>query len=61
MRVRAAIGIISDPKDAGGLPAPDIEAAEIEGETEYWRPSVERDPTDIGAARRALEELDEEP
>jgi hypothetical protein len=55
---RAAIGIISDPKVAGGLPVPDIEVPEIEGESEYWRVS-EMDGTLIGADMRWLDEDDE--
>jgi hypothetical protein len=50
---RAAIGIISEPPIvAGGLPAPDIEAPEIEGEREYWRPSLEIDGILVGADMR---------
>jgi hypothetical protein len=33
---RASIGIMSCPSDCGGLPVPDKEAPEIEGEREYW-------------------------
>jgi hypothetical protein len=44
---RAAIGIISEPNAAGGLPVADIEAPEIEGETEYCRPSLPREGTAI--------------
>lgn len=38
----AVIGMISDPNVAGGLPAPDIEVPEMEGESEYDRPSFPR-------------------
>jgi hypothetical protein len=38
----AAIGITSDPNDAGGLPAPEIEVTEMDGESEYCRPSFAR-------------------
>ncbi len=44
---RVAIGIISEPIVAGGLPVADIEAAEIEGEREYCRPSSPRGRTAI--------------
>jgi hypothetical protein len=57
---RAAIGIISDPIVAGGLPAPDIEAPEIEGESEYDRPSFARG-TVIGADMRLWDEEAEDP
>jgi hypothetical protein len=40
---RAAIGMISEPIAAGGLPCPDIEVPEIEGEREYCRPSLDID------------------
>jgi len=36
---RAPMGIISDDIDAGGLQVPDNEATDIEGESEYWRPT----------------------
>jgi len=49
---RAAIGIISVPREAGGLPVPDIEAPEIDGESEYWRPSPEIDGMLSGADMR---------
>lgn len=45
----ADIGIISPPKEAGGLPVPDIEAPEIEGDREYARPSFEIEGTLSGA------------
>jgi hypothetical protein len=38
---RAAIGIISVARVAGGLPVPDNDVPEIEGESEYARPSFE--------------------
>lgn len=44
---RAAIGIISEPIVAGGLPVADIDAPEIEGEREYCRPSLPRGGTAI--------------
>jgi len=37
---RPAIGIISEHIVAGGLLVADIEVPEIEGEREYWRPSL---------------------
>jgi hypothetical protein len=37
--------IMSEPSDAGGLAVPDIEAAEMEGESEYARRSFEIDGT----------------
>jgi hypothetical protein len=48
---RAAKGIMSDPRVAGGLPAPLIEVPEIEGEREYERPSFARG-TLMGAGKR---------
>jgi hypothetical protein len=55
---RAAIGIISEPIVAGGLPVPEIEVPEIEGEREYDRPSFARG-TLMGADMRPwLEEVD---
>ena len=48
---RAAIGMISDTIVAGGLPAPDNDVPEIEGESEYARPSLARG-TLIEAGRR---------
>lgn len=45
----AAIGIISDPIVAGGLPVPDNDVPEIDGESEYARPSFGSDVTLIGA------------
>ena len=56
---KAASGIISDPIVAGGLPAPDIEVPEIEGEREYDRPSFARG-TLMGVGMRLLDE-DEDP
>lgn len=44
-------GKISDPNVVGGLPAPDIEVTEIEGEREYDRPSFARG-TLMGAGMR---------
>ena len=44
---RVAIGTISEPIVAGGLPVAEIEAAEIEGEREYCRPSLARGRTAI--------------
>ena len=46
---KAAIGIMSDPTIAGGLPASDIDVPEIEGEREYDRPSF---ATDGGSKRQ---------
>jgi hypothetical protein len=37
VRERAAIGIRSDPSVGGGLPVPDIEVPDSEGEREYCR------------------------
>ena len=54
---KEAMGIISDPIVAGGLPVPDIEAPEIEGEREYDRPSFARG-TFMGAGRRPWVEED---
>lgn len=48
----APIGIISAPREDGGLPAPDNEAADIEGDSEYERPSPCIDGIVIGAERR---------
>jgi hypothetical protein len=31
------MGIRSDPRLAGGLPVPDIDVLDIEGDKEYWR------------------------
>jgi hypothetical protein len=56
---KADIGIMSDPSVAGGLPAPDIEVPEIEGEREYARPSFARG-TLIEAGMRPWDE-DEDP
>lgn len=36
----AGTGIMSDDTDAGGLQVPDSEAADIDGDSEYWRPST---------------------
>lgn len=56
---KAANGTISDPNVAGGLPAPDIEVPEIEGEREYDRPSFARG-TLIDVGMRPWDE-DEDP
>ena len=55
---KAAIGIMSDPNVAGGLPAPDIEVPEIEGEREYERPSFARG-TLIWAGMRLCDEAED--
>jgi hypothetical protein len=54
---RAAIGIISEPIEDGGLPAPDKEVCDIEGDSEYERPSC---GAMIGADNIACDD-DEEP
>jgi len=46
---RAAIGIISELRDAGGLPVADIEVLDIEGESEYERESLGSEGKLIGA------------
>jgi hypothetical protein len=58
---RAAIGIISEPNVAGGLPAPDIDVPEIDGESEYCRTSFDIGGTLIGVDIRWDEEDDDDP
>ncbi len=58
---RAAIGIISEPNVAGGLPAPDIDVPEIDGESEYCRPSFDISGMLIGADMRWDDEDDDDP
>lgn len=45
------MGSISEPRIPGGLPCPDIEVPEIEGDSEYERPSLEREGTLMGTER----------
>jgi hypothetical protein len=52
VKERADMGINSPPKEAGGLPVPDNEAPDIEGDSEYARPPLERDGTLRGADMR---------
>jgi len=56
---RAAIGIISAPSVAGGLPVPDNDVPEIEGDSEYCRVSLEREGTAIDEDIRWLDEDDD--
>lgn len=47
---RADIGIMSVPPiDEGGLPAPEIDVPEMDGESEYERPSFVIEETLTGA------------
>lgn len=49
VKERADIGIISDPSVVGGLPAPESEVPDIDGLSEYARPSLDIEETLIGA------------
>lgn len=46
---RADIGIMSVPIDEGGLPAPEIDVPEIDGDSEYDRPSFVNEEMLMGA------------
>lgn len=52
VKERAPIGIMSEARVAGGLPVPDNDVPETEGESEYARPSFESEGTFIDAGIR---------